>query len=109
ASVRETRELGMREGTASPPRASFGGSAGARRLSRASREAAGGRDNMSQAQSPVNYSSETLDRIARSGEAVFAIDSSDRVVLWNKKCEELLGKPARSVLGKRCDEVIGGR
>ncbi len=57
----------------------------------------------------MNYSSETLDRIARSGEAVFAIDSSDRVVLWNKKCEELLEKPARSVLGKRCDEVIGGR
>ena len=57
----------------------------------------------------VNYSSETLDRIARSGEAVFAIDSSDHVVLWNKKCEELLGKSAKSVLGKRCDEVIGGR
>jgi DNA-binding CsgD family transcriptional regulator len=57
----------------------------------------------------MNDSSETLDRISRSGEAVFAIDSSDRVVLWNKKCEELLGKPARSVLGKRCDEVIGGR
>jgi DNA-binding CsgD family transcriptional regulator len=57
----------------------------------------------------MNNSSETLDRISRSGEAVFAIDSSDRVVLWNKKCEELLGKPARSVLGKRCDEVIGGR
>ena len=57
----------------------------------------------------MNNSSETLDRISRSGEAVFAIDSSDRVVLWNKKCEELLGKPARRVLGKRCDEVIGGR
>jgi DNA-binding CsgD family transcriptional regulator len=57
----------------------------------------------------VNYSSETLDRISRSGEAVFAIDSSDRVVLWNKKCEDLLERPAKSVLGKRCDEVIGGR
>jgi DNA-binding CsgD family transcriptional regulator len=57
----------------------------------------------------VNYSSETLDQISRSGEAVFAIDSSDRVVLWNKKCEELLEKSAKSVLGKRCDEVIGGR
>jgi DNA-binding CsgD family transcriptional regulator len=53
--------------------------------------------------------SEALDQISRSGEAVFAIDSSDRVILWNKKCEELLGRPARSVLGKRCDEVIGGR
>jgi DNA-binding CsgD family transcriptional regulator len=54
-------------------------------------------------------SSETLDRIARSGEAVFAIDSSDRIILWNKKCEEMLGRPARAVLGKRCYDVIGGR
>lgn len=53
--------------------------------------------------------SEALDRIARSGEAVFAIDSSDRIILWNKKCEEMLGRPARAVLGKRCDEVMGGR
>ncbi len=55
------------------------------------------------------HSSETLDRIARSGEAVFAIDSSDRIILWNKKCEELLGQPARAVLGKRCFDVMGGR
>jgi len=52
---------------------------------------------------------EALDRIARSKEAVFAIDSADRIVLWNKRAEELLGKPARSVLGKRCFDVIGGR
>jgi DNA-binding CsgD family transcriptional regulator len=55
------------------------------------------------------HTSEALDRIARSGEAVFAIDSADRVILWNKKCEELLGRPARAVLGKRCYDVIGGR
>ena len=53
--------------------------------------------------------SETLDRIARSGEAVFAIDSADRVILWNKKCEELLDRPARAVLGKPCYDVLGGR
>jgi len=53
--------------------------------------------------------SETLDRIARSGEAVFAIDSADRIILWNKKCEELLQRSARSVLGKPCYEVLGGR
>jgi PAS domain S-box-containing protein len=52
---------------------------------------------------------ETLDRIARSKEAVFAIDSADRIVLWNKRAEELLGKPARAVLGRRCYDVIGGR
>jgi DNA-binding CsgD family transcriptional regulator len=57
----------------------------------------------------VPTSPETLDRIARSGEAVFAIDSSDRIILWNKKCEVMLGRPARAVLGKRCYDVIGGR
>ena len=35
---------------------------------------------------------ETLERISRSGQAVFAIDSADRIILWNKKCEDLLGK-----------------
>lgn len=54
-------------------------------------------------------SSDTLDRIARSGEAVFAMDSADRIILWNKKCEELLGRPSRGVLGKLCYEVLGGR
>jgi DNA-binding CsgD family transcriptional regulator len=52
---------------------------------------------------------EALDRIARSGEAVFATDSADRIILWNRKCEKLLGRTARSVLGRRCDEVLGGR
>ena len=52
---------------------------------------------------------ETLDRISRSGQAVFATDGGDRIVLWNRGCEELLGKTARSVLGKRCYEVMGGR
>jgi PAS domain S-box-containing protein len=57
----------------------------------------------------VPHDSEALDRIARSGQAVFAIDSADRIILWNKKCEEMLGKTARSVLGKRCYEVMAGR
>jgi DNA-binding CsgD family transcriptional regulator len=52
---------------------------------------------------------ETLDRIARSGEAVFAIDGADRIILWNKPCEALLGLPARRVLGKPCYEVLCGR
>lgn len=52
---------------------------------------------------------ETLDRIARSGEAVFVVDGSNRVILWNKACENLVGRPARHVLGKRCHEVVGGR
>ncbi len=52
---------------------------------------------------------ETLDRISRSGQAVFATDNGDRIVLWNRGCEALIGKSARSVLGKRCYEVLCGR
>lgn len=53
--------------------------------------------------------SETLERIARSGQAVFAIDSSDRIILWNGKCERVLGRKSRDVLGKKCYEVLAGR
>jgi len=52
---------------------------------------------------------ETLDRISRSGEAVFATDGADRIVLWNRNCETLLGRTARSVIGKRCYDVMCGR
>ena len=57
----------------------------------------------------MNNGAETLDRIARSGDAVFATDPGDRIVLWNKECEALLGRTARAVLGKRCYEVLTGR
>ncbi|MGH9365445.1 MAG: LuxR C-terminal-related transcriptional regulator [Thermoanaerobaculia bacterium] len=50
-----------------------------------------------------------LDRIARSGDAVMAIDYGERVILWNKGAERLFGRPARSVLGKPCYEIMGGR
>jgi len=52
---------------------------------------------------------ETLDRISRSGEAVFAIDGADRIILWNKACETLVGKPAKAVLGRPCYDVMCGR
>ena len=52
---------------------------------------------------------ETLERISRSGEAVFAVDSADRIILWNKACERLLSRPARGAIGKYCWEVLCGR
>lgn len=52
---------------------------------------------------------ESLERIARSGEAVFAVDSSDRIILWNKACETLLGRAAKATIGKPCYEVLCGR
>jgi PAS domain S-box-containing protein len=52
---------------------------------------------------------ETIDLLSRSGEAAFAIDSADRIVYWNRGCEDVLGFAAQKVLGKRCFDVIAGR
>jgi DNA-binding CsgD family transcriptional regulator len=52
---------------------------------------------------------DALDQIAKSGDAVFALDGNDLVILWNKHCEELLGRPAYEVLGRRCYDVMCGR
>ena len=51
---------------------------------------------------------EVLERIARSDEAVFAFDGNDLIILWNKACERLLGRPAYQVLGRRCYDVLCG-
>jgi DNA-binding CsgD family transcriptional regulator len=52
---------------------------------------------------------EVLEQIARSDDAVFAFDRNDLVILWNKACEKLLGRPAYQVLGHRCYDVLCGR
>ena len=52
---------------------------------------------------------QALDRIAQSDDAVFAIDCQDRLVVWNRSCEMLLGHRAERVLGRPCYEVLGGR
>jgi DNA-binding CsgD family transcriptional regulator len=52
---------------------------------------------------------DVLDRIAHSDDAVFALDGNDLVILWNKSCEDLTGRPAYQVLGKRCYDVLCGR
>lgn len=52
---------------------------------------------------------EVLERIAGSNEAVFAFDGNDLIILWNKACEKLLGRPAYQVLGRRCYDVLCGR
>ena len=52
---------------------------------------------------------DVLDRIAHSDDAVFALDGNDLVILWNKSCEKLTGRPAYQVLGKRCYDILCGR
>ncbi len=57
----------------------------------------------------MSRSVEVLDRIAKSDTAVFAFDANDLVILWNKGCEELLGRSAYQVLGRHCYDVMCGR
>ena len=52
---------------------------------------------------------DALDLLAERGEAAFATDSSDRIVLWNSGCEKMLGFSASEVLGKHCFDVMAGR
>lgn len=52
---------------------------------------------------------EALDHLAESSEAAFAIDRTDRIVFWNRGCEQLLGFRAEDVLGHPCWEITGGR
>src|SRR5689334_20108875 len=52
---------------------------------------------------------EAIDLLSRRGEPAFAIDATDRIVYWNKACEELLGLESRKVLGKFCYDVMAGR
>lgn len=57
----------------------------------------------------MQYNQESLEDVARSGEAVFATDAADRIILWNKQCESLLGVPARRAVGRPCYDVMCGR
>jgi DNA-binding CsgD family transcriptional regulator len=52
---------------------------------------------------------EILHRLSERGEAVFARNASQRITFWNKECEELLGLPERSAVGKHCYDVVSGR
>ena len=52
---------------------------------------------------------ESLDTIVNSSEAVFAIDRTDRIVVWNGACEALLGFRSSEVLGRFCFDVMAGR
>jgi DNA-binding CsgD family transcriptional regulator len=57
----------------------------------------------------MSRSVEVLDRIARSDTAVFAFDANDLVILWNRGCEEMLGRSAYQVLGRHCYDIMCGR
>ncbi len=52
---------------------------------------------------PIN-----LELLSNTTDGVFAVDSSQKIILWNKAAEGLLGFTADEVVGKQCHEVIAG-
>ena len=42
-------------------------------------------------------------------DGVVAVDSNQRVILWNRAAEELLGVSAKKALGQYCYEIVCGR
>jgi len=58
---------------------------------------------------PMPKAVDVLEQIAKSDDAVFAFDANDLVILWNKGCERLLGRPAYEVLGRHCYDIMCGR
>ncbi|MFQ5851410.1 MAG: BTAD domain-containing putative transcriptional regulator [Candidatus Binatia bacterium] len=52
---------------------------------------------------------DTLERISRTADGCYAVDRDQRIILWNRAAERLLGWKPEEVLGRPCYEVIAGR
>lgn len=51
---------------------------------------------------------EFISRVMNSRDAAFAVDPAGRIIVWNRRCEELFGQPARNILGRHCWAVLDG-
>jgi len=50
-----------------------------------------------------------LEQLTHTAEGMFAVDAQQRIIVWNKAAEALLGYTAEEVYGKSCCEIIQGR
>jgi len=57
----------------------------------------------------VKLPPEWLRQLGNTGDGVFVVDAAQRIVLWNKGAERLLGYAASEVLHRHCYDVIGGK
>lgn len=48
------------------------------------------------------------EEVVRSGDALFAVDSSMHIVAWNAAAERLTGLPAAQTVGRWCWDVLHG-
>jgi PAS domain S-box-containing protein len=50
-----------------------------------------------------------LQLFENTGDGVWAVDTDQRIILWNKTAEELLGYCADEAVGQLCHELLAGR
>lgn len=51
---------------------------------------------------------DVLEILASGSDGMYAVDSNQRVVVWNKHAELILGWKSGEVLGSHCHEIVGG-
>jgi PAS domain S-box-containing protein len=50
-----------------------------------------------------------LEGLSKAADGIFATDQEQRITLWNKATERLLGYRASEVLGRPCHEILAGK
>lgn len=50
-----------------------------------------------------------LEQLTHTADGMFAVDPQQRILVWNKGAEALLGYSAEEALGKPCCEIVQGR
>jgi PAS domain S-box-containing protein len=48
-----------------------------------------------------------LTELGNTGNGLFVVDRAQRILVWNRVAEQLLGHSAHDVVGRRCRDVIG--
>jgi PAS domain S-box-containing protein len=52
---------------------------------------------------------EPLRFLSRAGDGVWAVDTDQRIILWNHAAEDLLGYTAEDAIGQFCYQLLAGR
>lgn len=54
-------------------------------------------------------SAEPYEILANSADGVYAVDTAQTIVLWNRSAADILGYTPKETLGRKCYEVVRGR
>ena len=49
-----------------------------------------------------------LELISKADEGVYAVDSEQKIILWNGRAQEILGYTSEEVIGRYCYDLIAG-